>query len=261
MKFIVRFTSFCACVVAFGVAFFSSAQPVLAGCQAQFNIDSVTAYRDHIIINFTFSNAASSPTQFNVTDGGTPVGSGTFSSATPGSFTIEFDLNSSVVQELDSLDVLGNPNVGCPTSAVATATGLFYTSGGTGIRPQCPDGRINFNHCDKIAIFPIKDEDSFGIEVLIVDKKVVPEFAIFVSAADLNALPTNPDKVIIVATSKNGLVTLYKHANGDYQVNYGPDYEGKVFTFRFNGLPASAYPEVTTFLLGALLPRFMPEIG
>lgn len=258
MKFMVRFTAFCACVLAFGVAFFSSAQPVLAGCEAQFTIDSVTAYRDHIIINFTYSNVGSSPIQFAVTDGGIPVGSGIFSSATPGSFTIEFDLNSAIVQELDSLDVVGNPNVGCNISAKVTATGFFY---GVKRLPQCGDGRINYDNCDKIAIFPIKDEGSFGIEVLIVDKKLVPEFAIFVSAADLKALPANPDNLITVATSKNGLVTLYKHPNGDYQVNYGPDYEGKVFTFRFNGVPALAYPEVTTFMLGALLPRFTPEIG
>jgi len=56
-------------------------------------------------------------------------------------------------------------------------------------------------------------------------------------------------------------VVLYKHPNGDYQVNYGPDFEGKVFTFRFNGLPPLTYPEVTTFIVGSLQPPFAPEIG
>jgi len=58
-----------------------------------------------------------------------------------------------------------------------------------------------------------------------------------------------------------GLVTLYNHPNGDYQVNYGSDFEGKVFTFRFNGIPASKYPEVTTFMAGTLRPNLIPEIG
>ena len=262
MKLLMRFIGLCVCAVIFGFTFFVSARPVFAGCITQFAIDSVTAYRDHIIIDFTYSTAGSSPIPFNVSDNGTSVGSGTFSSPTPGSFTIEFDLDSSVVQELDSLKVDASPHFSCTVfSAVAMATGFFYTTGGTQhIRPQCADGRINNNNCDKIAIFPVKDEDSFGIQVYIVDHKTVPEFVLFVSATDLNALPANPDKVITIATSKNGLVVLYKHPNGDYQVNYGPDFEGKVFSFRFKGLPATTY-EASTFMIGALLSRFTPEIG
>ena len=111
MKLIARFWVLSSAVLALGFALFSSAQPVMAGCVAIFNIDSVTAYRDHIIINFTYNTAQSSPIQFNVDDNGTPVGSGTFSSIVPGSFTIEFDLNSSIVQELDSLKIDGVPSI------------------------------------------------------------------------------------------------------------------------------------------------------
>ena len=53
MKLMMRFALFCAGIAVLGLAFFSLPQPVLAGCNAQLNIDSVTAYRDHIIINFT----------------------------------------------------------------------------------------------------------------------------------------------------------------------------------------------------------------
>lgn len=263
MKLTLRFALFCASIAVFGFAFLGTSQPVLAGCVAKFDIDSVTAYRDHVIIDFTYDTAASSPIQFDAVDGSTTVGSGTFSSPTPGSFSFAFDLNSALVKELDSLTINGSPNLGCKTSAIATATGLFYGASGANTigRPECPDGRINYNNCDKIAIYPVNDEDSFGIQVYVVDHKTVPEFVLFVAAADLAALPTNPDKVITVATSKNGLVVLYKHPNGDYQVNYGPDFEGKVFTFRFNGLPAVSYPKVTTFMIGAMLPRLMPQIG
>src|SRR5215213_2257719 len=113
MKLILRFIMFCASVAAFGFAFLGSTHPVLAGCTAQFDIDSVIAYRDHIIINFTYNMAASSPIEFSVVDNAAPAGSGTFSSATPGSFSIEFDLDSSIVQELDKLDIEGSPNLGC----------------------------------------------------------------------------------------------------------------------------------------------------
>ncbi len=258
MKLIVRFLPLASAALAFGFTMFGSAQPVLAGCGNELVLTGVTAYRDHIVISFNQNNVNASPIQFDVRDSGTLVGSTTFSSGATGSFTVEFDLDSSVVQELDTLNIQATPDLGCNQFAVATATGFFHGGKAT---PQCADGRINYNNCDKIAIYPVKDEGSFGIEVLIVDKKVVPEFAIFISAADLNALPSKPNKVITVATSKNGLVVLYKHPNGDYQVNYGPDFEGKVFTFRFNGLPASSYPEVTTFMAGVLLPRLTPEIG
>jgi hypothetical protein len=216
MKLFMRFLMFCVSISAFGFAFLGSTQTVLAGCAAQFDIDSVTAYRDHIIIDFTYAVAASSPIQFDVVDGNTPVGSGTFSSPTPGSFSFEFDLNSSIVQELDSLDIDGIPSLGCKTSAIATATGFFYGVSGANTvgRPECPDGRINYNNCDKIAIYPVNDEGSFGIQVYVVDHKIVPQFVLFVSAADLAVLPANPDKAITIATSKNGLVVLYKHPNG-----------------------------------------------
>ena len=258
MKFTSRFIVLCCGLLAFGITFFGAKSPVSAGCVNELLLNNITAYRDHISISFTINNATVSPILFTVTDNGTQVGSTTFSSATTGTFTVEFDLDSSVVQELDSLDIAAIPSRFCDQKATVTASGFF---GGSSDVPQCPDGRINYNHCDKIAIYPVKDEGSFAIEVWIVDHKVLPEFALFVSSADLKALDQKPEKIITVATSSNGLVTLYKHPDGDYQVNYGPDFEGKVFTFRFSGVPAAKYPEVTTFMVGALLPRYTPEIG
>lgn len=257
MKFMPRFVVLCCSLLAFGMTFFGATAPVAAGCTNEILLNSATAFRDHISITFTINKAGVSPVLFTVTDNKTQVGSTTFSSASLGTFTVDFDLDASIVQELDSLDVEADPSLGCEQFATVTASGFF----GSTNAPQCPDGRINYNHCDKIAIYPVKDEGSFAIEVWIVDHKVLPEFALFVSSADLKALDQKPEKIVTIATSSNGLVTLYKHPNGDYQVNYGPDFEGKVFTFRFSGLPAATYPEVTTFMVGALLPRYTPEIG
>lgn len=263
MKPIFRLVLVYVVMAAVGVTILKPSQRALAGCNNEFFINTVTAFRDHIIIEFDMNDIQASPIEFMVTNNGVPVGGTSFTSAVTGTFTVEFDLNMSSVNELDVLDIEGDPDRGCRQFAVATATGLYYLPTGEPaprILPQCPDGRINYAHCDKIAIYPIKDEGSFGITVLIVDKKVVPEFAIFVAAADLAALPETPDSILTVATSENGLVTLYKHPNGDYQVNYGPDFEGKVFTFRFSGIPASSYPEVTTFMVGALMPRITPTL-
>jgi hypothetical protein len=263
MKLAARLIGLMSMIIAFGITMFGTVTPVAAGCNNELTIDSVNAYRDHIIIHFTVNKLVAYPIEFTVSDQAAIVGSTTFSNVTTGSFTVELDLASTVVHELDKLDVEGSPDIGCNQFASAVATGFYYSNGVPTQRftPQCPDGRINYNNCDKIAIYPTADEGSFGIQVYVVDHKTVPSFGLFVSAADLNALPANPDKVITIAQSKDGLVILYKHPNGDYQVNYGPDFEGKVFTFRFNSLPAVQYPEVTTFMIGALMPRLMPEIG
>jgi hypothetical protein len=263
MKLIVRFTLLTCSVAAFCLAFLGTSGTVSAGCGGELALGKITAYRNHIFIDFDMNFSYASPVEFTVTDGAATVGSFTFTSATPGSFSIDFPLDSSVVMELDGLLVDANPDRGCRESAVVTATGMFGTGASStiNIRPQCPDGRLNYNNCDKIAIYPVKDEGKFGLEIWILDKKIVPEFALFISAADLAALPDSPTRVLTVATSQDGLVTLYKHPNGDYQVNYGPDFEGKVFTFRFSGLPPASYPEVTTFMLGALLPRLLPTIS
>lgn len=258
MKYLSRFVMLWSVILGLSFTFLATATPVAAGCANEITLTSVTAYRNHISITFNITKGGVIPVDFTVSDGGTLVGSATFNTAGTGSFTIEFDLDSSAVKEFDTLDVSADPNLGCIQRAKVTASGMYGLSKTT---PECADGRINYDDCDKIAMYPVKDETGFGLEVWIVDKKVIPEFALYISAEDLKARPDKPDAVLTVASSKNGLVTLYKHPNGDYQVNYGPDFEGKVFTFRFSGIPAVSYPEVTTFMIGVLQPRYTPEIG
>jgi hypothetical protein len=128
--------------------------------------------------------------------------------------------------------------------------GLVTFSGTNAVPPSrlCDDGRINYNNCDKVAIYPMADEDSYGLEVWIVDNVDFPSFGFFVSAADLDKLPDKPARNIRIAASKDGRTVLYKLTTGEYQVNYGPDEEGKVFVYTFNGLPPTDYPTVSTFM-------------
>jgi hypothetical protein len=51
-------------------------------------------------------------------------------------------------------------------------------------------------------------------------------------------VPTVPDKNTFIASS--GDIDLYRLTTGEYQVNAGPDFEGKVEVVVFNDLPASA---------------------
>jgi hypothetical protein len=112
----------------------------------------------------------------------------------------------------------------------------------------CADGRINYMDCEPIAIYPKHREDGYGLEVWIVDTSPVGRFGFYVSPAQLAALPDKPEQAIRIAESKDGFAALYKLSSGEYQVNAGPDFEGKVFVFRFSGLPPAAYPNVSTFM-------------
>lgn len=114
--------------------------------------------------------------------------------------------------------------------------------GKTGLEFHCPDGRLNYNHCDKIAIYPIPEGDAYGLQIYVVDLDGVGKLALTISAADLAAAVDH------IATSADGKVIAYRLASGEYQVNYGPDAEGKVFVFTFDGLPPSTYPTVQTYM-------------
>jgi hypothetical protein len=129
-------------------------------------------------------------------------------------------------------------------SSVSSSAVAVSCTGGSG--PQCADGRINFNHCDKVAIYPVKDEGSYGIEIFRVEPEGIGHFELFFSALELDALPDVPDENILIGAS--GLVSLWKLTNGQYLAQYGPDMvEGKTFQFMFDGLPPETYPTVTTF--------------
>ncbi|MBZ0285633.1 MAG: hypothetical protein K8L97_33185 [Anaerolineae bacterium] len=115
----------------------------------------------------------------------------------------------------------------------------------TGFEPQCPDGRLNYNHCDKIAIYAVPDGESYGMRIYVVEPDGIGKLALTVSARDLALLTKQPDHI---GTSADGKVIVYRLTSGEYQVNYGPDTEGKVFEFTFDGLPPTAYPNVHTYM-------------
>lgn len=114
----------------------------------------------------------------------------------------------------------------------------------TGFEPQCADGRLNYNHCDKIAIYPIPDGESYGMHIYVVEPDGIGKLALVISARDLALLPKQPSHI---GTSADGKVIVYRLASGEYQVNYGPDAEGKMFAFTFDGLPPTTYPDVQTY--------------
>lgn len=124
----------------------------------------------------------------------------------------------------------------------------------TPITSPCDDGRINTNVCEPVAIYLNQDDDG-GINIEVWDVRKgddIGEFGFFVPADELEALPDDPEEPIQVAQMDDGFATLYYLPSGEYQVNAGPDYEGKFFEFRFD-LFLDVQPEVSTFTFADLL--------
>jgi hypothetical protein len=237
-----------------GLGLLHPAQRTMAGCSS-ITITNLTVYRDLVIVTydpFTFSPLN---VDFAATDQSssfaTTVGSGTDPGVTTTTGRVfSFALNPAQVAEGEAVQVTGELPDQCGGDTITgTARGFNGTAPPNLAAPAaCDDGRINFNHCDKIAIYLVNDEDGVGLQVLIVDHLIVPRGAIFVSAAELDALPDNPARNTLIAQSKDGLVKFYKLAGGEYQINYGPDANNKVFVFRWTGMPPAAYPDVSTYI-------------
>jgi hypothetical protein len=79
-----------------------------------------------------------------------------------------------------------------------------------------------------------------GVTVLVVDEKGERFPALFVSVADLNALPATPLENLLIASNDSGQVSLYKLTTEEYQINLGPDAEGNVLVKIFDALPPTA---------------------
>jgi LysM repeat protein len=79
-------------------------------------------------------------------------------------------------------------------------------------------------------------------------------FGFFVSAPQLASLPrTQPHPTLRVAQSQDGFAVLYWLDSNEYQINAGPDFEGKTFVFRFAIFPNQT-PIVETFFGGVRIP-------
>ncbi len=75
--------------------------------------------------------------------------------------------------------------------------------------------------------------------------------ALELDSADLADLPDaeDIDGYILADDAFNGYVSLYKLQGGEYQINVGPDGEGKVYVIDFTGCPAENVTE-STFVAG-----------
>lgn len=101
-----------------------------------------------------------------------------------------------------------------------------------------PDDRINWDMGDLNAVLYAREDNNGDpvIEVYRVGANGQGEFLGFITEDDLAPYVDNPPDVN-TEIKAIGNVMLYALASGEFQVNIGPDGEGKVWSVIFDGLP------------------------
>lgn len=104
---------------------------------------------------------------------------------------------------------------------------------------DCPDN-TSVNCWGPYQLYTDPDEEgNCTIAVWVVEGGQGKE-ALLVTAEEIAELPPveEIENYMLVGDALNGYVSLYKLQNGQYQVNVGPDGEGKVYTTNWTGCPA-----------------------
>jgi hypothetical protein len=93
-------------------------------------------------------------------------------------------------------------------------------------------------------------EEGCSIDIWIVEEGQGKQ-ALEVTADEIADLPDAEeiDRYVLVDDAYNGYVSLYKLQSGEYQLNVGPDVEGKVHVIDWVGCPAED-PHESTYVLG-----------
>jgi hypothetical protein len=104
----------------------------------------------------------------------------------------------------------------------------------------CPDN-TSINCWGPYQIYTDPDESgNCTISIWIVEADGQGKETLTLTAEDITELPAAEaiDKYVLLDDALNGYVSLYKLQNGQFQVNVGPDGEGKVYVTNWTGCPA-----------------------
>jgi hypothetical protein len=171
-------------------------------------------------------------------------------------------INSGVVSRVNSIDTFDATGSIAPRNDPSVAVGLrIQSNGGIGYDQTftqftsaeiceseannpppsaiCDDGRLN-PVCDVVAIYAIEDFEGIHMQVWY----VLPEggngrFAFMRYQDELDALPDHPEEAVLVASSPDDYVRLYWLSDNTFQINAGPDREGKQRIFNFTSFPGA----------------------
>jgi hypothetical protein len=213
------------------------------------NITSVSAGCGGVTVNFTVTTSSAGTFNLVVHDNTNAV-VGTGGGGTSGAGTFYFSRYIFISPTLiDATPITVSLSVNAPNSGSDSAGPTPCTGGITPPSPGSPatssesqaspnvlnmnDERINPAKGDITAVIYLMAEG--GIQVYAVDSNGSGLLVISVTDSELASYPDNPDSNTRIANSDDGKITLYKLTSGEYQVNAGPDAEGKVISVIFTG--------------------------
>jgi hypothetical protein len=125
-------------------------------------------------------------------------------------------------------------------------------------RWPCADGRLTYTLCQPLVVYPVISEDGVGWTIYRVEQdSAMGQFMFYVPAEVFDSLPDEIPANCTIDRSDNGQVVLYRLTSGQYQINVGPDHEGKVFVYIFNDL-TSAPVSIDTYVAG-MRPEILPS--
>jgi hypothetical protein len=110
------------------------------------------------------------------------------------------------------------------------------------ISANAPDDRINYQHGDLFAAAYVR-QDSAGdptLDIYCIDSSNRGAIGLIVTHDELNgAVPTAGNTLIAQTDQCTVGVAVYRLASGEYQLNIGPDPEGKIYVTIWTGMPIS----------------------
>jgi hypothetical protein len=128
---------------------------------------------------------------------------------------------------------------GIPLLGLAVFSALPSGSAYACLPCNCPeDKRINCQGSEGYGVYTrVARDGSCSISVYLIDGAGRGLRAIRLTASEIEDLPTQPEENTLIENYRD-LVQFYVLTTGEYQVNYGPDKERKVFTVIWTGCPA-----------------------
>lgn len=141
--------------------------------------------------------------------------------------------------QLDTADVQWLCDQGYSAPAGAPAPSVSAPSVQVAPPTPPPDGRLNIKSAD-VVLYPNGHD---GIDVYGVDEDSNGFLVFSVGKAELNALPDCPATNILIAANDpaNPTIALYKLTTCQYQLNIGPDQDGKVSVYIFDTVPPTTF--------------------
>ncbi len=121
-------------------------------------------------------------------------------------------------------------------------------SGGDSVVP--PDNRLNWRWGDHLAvIYPAGDADHPMLQIFGVGEDSRGYHMLNITPDDFAPFIDNPPAENTLITDA-GLVKVYALSSGEFQISIGPDADGSMYDFVFNGLPVESWQEFSWSIFG-----------